>query len=258
MYKDESFFVTAGYAKNYHSCRTGLRMSLLSSSRPDESDGVATKAEHLLASIFPTRIFLGQLLTPVCADGHIGEDDAAMLCQALEKNIGLWHNSIILSSLLVAVTMSYNHSIEAHIELDDATADLLRATFAILGAITMALLCSSLGLSYMLSNYASILTHADDMAWFFANAPVTLPNILNVVAMQCFILLVAVGTLLHNGIAWYSIVCAAIWLGTGARVLYFYSKLRRGLTNRWRSAWWLKSHPTVELDDERTSHPLSS
>ena len=76
--------------------------------------------------------------------------------------------------------------------------------------------------------------------------------------MQCFVLLVAVGTLLHNGKAWYSVVCAAIWLVTGARVLHFYSKLRRGLTNRWRSAWWRKSHPSLELDDERIGHPLSS
>ena len=198
---------------------------------------LAAHTEALLHSKAPTDIYIGQLLKKCSEDGHIREEDALPLRAALEKHIVLWSNSMIVSSLLVGVNVSFIFSVEANSEsLDDAVAASLQAAFAILGAVSTGLMTTSLGFAYALSSYASILTHADDIAWFFANARFTLPSLLNAAGLMLFNCLVAVGSLLHYGTTWYAFVCVAVWVGFGLFSLLSWLCWRGDLRNLWRSA----------------------
>ena len=226
-----------------------------SASGPDAAslpfkDAGKAKADEMLNSIIPTQVYFGRLIKPVFENEKLGEEDAARLSAALNANVSQWSISTIMATLLVGANLSFVFSTDANVDLDDTAAYWLQVAFAILGTVVTAFLTTSLVFSTTFSAYASILTHAEDIAFFFTIMPTSWPGTLNVVALVIFMINAAVGTLLHFGLVWYAFVCALVWLSCDIGLLCIYSTLTTSFSDRWRSPSWRERHAGPELSAE--------
>lgn len=210
------------------------------------------RAEELVDSVLPTRMFIGHLLHNIAHDGKIDEKDSPQLKLLLERQLALWNNSVLMSSLMVSLLIAYCFTMETNPTLqdeDEILAGRLEAAFAIVATLATATMMCSLTIAYIFSVYASCLHYLRDIAWFFTEVQVGLPNILNIVALVCFYILCSIGVVLSHGLTWYGLLCSCIWLVVMVVVAWYYATLKSKLRGRWQSAEWRERHHPGKEDD---------
>ena len=218
----------------------------------DELKPFMDRAEALKRSKLPTQIFLGETLTSILKDRVICDADGKTLRTLLKNHRNQWDTSLLYSTLMFGALLPFvfgERIFTPDPDLDDGAVRALDTVMTIVSTLTATLNASSMTLSYMLSVYASILVHYDDILWFLTEQPVSLPNILTIISLNAFMHLIAVGVLYAHGLTWYSVPCAALWVvGTwGCHVVYV--RMKRSTAKRWKSDAWQQRHKNVKRPD---------